>query len=235
MNNIFKKYISKEITQNPYKNNTCDKYEVDNWLISDFIVKRLIPVVGVRPFPIEEILFLINTVLKHKPTHIFEWGTNVGKSARIFHEISKNFGLRFVIHSIDLPDNIAHSEHPKNKRGVLVKNMSGVNLHIGDGLTTALDLYDKITTKIRPLFFLDGDHSYESVKRELESITKNVKNPIIIIHDTFFQSSESGYNIGPYRAVQYILKKYPSKYKFNATTSGLPGITLLHTKNAKKI
>ncbi len=230
MMNIFSKFVKKRFN-NPVLNKNCTEFEIDNWIVSDFILRRLIPIVDVKPFPINELFLMITTILKYKPTHIFEWGTHVGKSARIFYETTSAFNIECKIHSIDLPDDVNHIEHPKSRRGRLVRNIKSVHLHQGDGLNISLKIYKEINTKCRPLFFLDGDHSYESVKRELEGIIKKVSNPIILVHDTFYQSKESGYNVGPYNAIQDIILKYPSKYKLISLDTGLPGMSLLYTNN----
>jgi len=219
--------------ENSILNKNCTEFEVNNWIVSDFVLKKLIPVIGIKPFPLNELFFMTTTVLKFNPTHIFEWGTHIGKSARIFYEIIKSFNIKCEIHSVDLPDEIHHIEHPKNKRGKLVRGIKEVHLHQGDGLDISLKIYKEINGECRPLFFLDGDHSYESVKRELEGITKEVSNPIILVHDTFYQSKESNYNIGPYKAIQDITLKYPNKYKVNSPDIGLPGMSLLYINNRR--
>ena len=43
-----------------------------------------------------------------------------------------------------------------------------------------------------------------------------------------YQSSESGYNIGPYNALQEILTAYPDKYSTISVQTGLPGMSLLY-------
>ena len=121
-----------------------------------------------------------------------------------------------------------HIEHPKENRGLLVKGIKEVNLHLGDGLENALQIVsDCKNDNFRPLFFIDGDHSYESVKRELEGIIKNVPQANILLHDTFYQSEESGYNVGPYKAVVDVLAGMPNRYKIISQNIGLPGMTLL--------
>ncbi len=159
--------LTRRKTQDPAVNVNCTEFEVNNWIISEFIFQKLVPIVGVTPYPINELALMVSAVCRLKPTHIFEWGTNIGKSARIFYEIVKHFGLSTEIHSIDLPDEIDHHEHPKAKRGVLVKGISDVRLYKGDGLETALEIYRKIRETCRPLVFIDGDHSYALVKREI--------------------------------------------------------------------
>jgi hypothetical protein len=39
----------------PAMNIRCSEFEVDNWLISEFIVKKLIAVAGTHPYPIAEL------------------------------------------------------------------------------------------------------------------------------------------------------------------------------------
>ena len=225
---ILNNFIKPNNLSNPVVNDNCSEFEVNNWLISEFILNKVIPIVGIKPFPINELLLMVATVCRLKPSYIFEWGTHVGKSARIFYETCAYFNIKTIIHSVDLPDNVEHVEHPKDKRGILVKNIDRVILHQGDGLTTALKICKKNSIKKNILFFLDGDHEYQSVKRELMGIMKNLPEANILIHDTFYQSSKSGYNIGPYKAVNTVLKLLPNSYKVYSTKLGLPGMTLLY-------
>lgn len=218
----------KEKRINPAKNTNCTEFEVDNWNISRFVIKKLIPIVELNPFPLNELCLLSSTVCYFKPTHIFEWGTSVGKSAKIFYETAKYYHIPIEIHSIDLPDDIYHIEHPGYNRGKLVKGLKNVILHQGDGLEKSLDIIKNIQREIRPLFFIDGDHSYESVKRELSGIISRVPNATILIHDTFYQSTEASYNIGPFKAVDEIFNSPNNQYKKIELNTGLPGMTLLY-------
>jgi cephalosporin hydroxylase len=211
----------------PAKNTQCTEFEVDNWATSEFIYKKLIPIVGIHPYPIAELNLMVAATCRLKPQQVFEWGTNIGKSARIFYETGKKFGIPLEIHSIDLPDNLDHQEHPRSKRGYMVKGYAGVLLYQADGLSKAIELYQRNPQK-RTLVFIDGDHSYESVLRELHGVTKAMPNADILLHDTFFQSEQSGYNIGPYNAVKEVLAAMPGEYRELSTTTGLPGMTLLY-------
>lgn len=230
---VKKLFINSEKFKDPVLNKQCTEFEVDNWIISRFIVDKLIPIVGVHPFPINEQMLMIASVCRIKPTHIFEWGTNIGKSARIFYETSQAFDIDAEIHSIDLPDTIDHAEHPQHQRGKMVKGIKSVFLHHGDGLDTSLQLYKNIRERgCRPLFFLDGDHSYESVIRELSGILNNIPEAVTLIHDTFYQSPESGYNIGPSKAIEDAISSLPeNKYRVISQNLGLPGMTLLWQGN----
>jgi cephalosporin hydroxylase len=206
------------------------EFEVNNWDLSAFIVRKIIPVVGVHPFPLNELSLMVAAVAGVNPTHIFEWGTHIGKSARIFYETCKFLNIDTEIHSVDLPDDVQHVEHPHSKRGKLVKGKKNIFLHLGDGVNVSLDIYRNLNKEARVLFYLDGDHSYETVSRELFSIISTVKNPHIVLHDTFCQSPESGYNIGPAMAIEDAMKQFSQiKFKRIETKTGLPGMTYLYT------
>ena len=205
-------------------------FETNNWILSEFVVNRLVPVLGVHPFPLNELMLMAGAVCRFRPSQIFEWGTNIGVSARVFNETALHFKVPLEVHSTDLPPEIGHAEQPGATRGRLVKNKPGVFLHLGDGLETSLSIYRSRSVTGRVLFFIDGDHGYDSVKRELESILQNVPDAIVLLHDTFYQSPDSNYNIGPFQAVQDVLKNPPStrEYKTIVTNTGLPGMTLIY-------
>lgn len=231
LKNIIKNILNKK-DKKVLVNKNFTEFEVNNWILSDFIVDKIIPIVGTHPFPLNELLLMSGAVCYIKPTHIFEWGTHFGKSARIFYETIQYFNIQSEIHSIDLPDNIEHNEHPHKERGKFVKNIKQVNLHQGDGLNTSLSMLNNIKNeKIVPLFFLDGDHSYESVKKELNNIFEKYPKSNMLIHDTFFQSKDSNYNIGPYEAVAEFLQNKENLFTLINTNTGLPGMTLLLNKN----
>lgn len=225
---ILSNFIRPNNLSNPVINDDCSDFEVNNWLVSEFILNKIVPVVGIKPYPLNELSLMVAAVCRLQPSHIFEWGTHVGKSARIFYETCAYFNIKTTIHSIDLPDNVEHVEHPKDQKGKLVKDFDRVILHQGDGLTEALKICKKNSINKNILFFLDGDHEYRSVERELTGIIKNIPEANILIHDTFYQSSKSGYNIGPFKAINTVLKLLPNSYRVFSTKLGLPGMTLLY-------
>lgn len=232
MKTLAKKILSKlgVSTTVAAPNSGATEFEVNNWAISDFVLTRLVPIVGVHPYPLNELMLMVGAICRFQPTHVFEWGTNVGASGRVFYESAKHFKIPLEIHSIDLPSEIGHIEHPGNRRGKLVRGKRGVFLHLGDGLETSLAIYRTLPKNCRALFFVDGDHSYESVKRELEAIVTHVAEPKVLLHDTFFQSPDSGYNVGPHLAVRDVLEKVPAgrRLKMMETKTGLPGMTLVY-------
>jgi len=216
------------IYADPIINPNCSEFEINGYTISEFIIKELVPVIGIHPYPLNELFLMVSSICRLKPTHIFEWGTNVGISARIFFEISQKFGINSEIHSIDLPDSIEHAEHPHYNRGKFVKGIKGVKLYQGDGLAKSLEICANIDKDFNALFFIDGDHGYGTVKRELTAIIEAVPGANILLHDTFYQSSESGYYIGPYQAIVDTLTDMPDKYSVISTNMCLPGMTLLY-------
>ena len=227
---MLKNFLKKTEYKDPALNLNSTEFEVNNWIVSEFVANRLVAVAGIHPFPLNELMLMTSAVCRFKPELIFEWGTNVGKSARIFFEIINTFKIECHIHSIDLPDDVFHNEHPKKNRGKMVKGIDKVTLHQGDGLMRSLELYNEKKPGGNVLFFVDGDHSYESVKKELEEILKNIPGAVVLLHDTFYQSEDSGYNIGPYKAIEDVLGANKNQYKIIATNTGLPGMTLLYKK-----
>lgn len=222
---------NKPVLPKPYQDpvkNPEGEFEVDNWEISDFVLSRLIPAVGFHPFPLNELMLMTAAVCRFRPEMIFDWGTHIGKSPRVFFEATQAFGIKAEIHSIDLPDEEEHQEHPHNERGKLVRGLD-VRLHQGDGVTTAVQLYNSRRDNPKTLFFVDGDHEYDTVRRELETILKSVKDPVILLHDAFYQIAISKYNIGPHQAIEDVLEKMSIKCKRIDTMTGLPGMTLLHS------
>lgn len=221
------KIFSDKPFADPVVNDGCTFLEINNWTLSKFVIERLVPQVGIHPFPLNEQMLMTAAVCRIKPTHILEWGTNIGASARIFHEICRAFSLNAEIHSIDLPDHERHEEHPGLQRGRLVRGIPQVRLHQGDGLKVSLDIIAKALQPVRAFFFLDGDHGYDSVRRELATIIRSSTAAGILVHDTFYQSDASGYNIGPYRAVQDVITETGADFEMYSQNIGLPGMTFL--------
>jgi cephalosporin hydroxylase len=211
----------------PARNPTASEFEVDLWTLSRFLLEKIVPVVGTHPYPLNELLLMSGAACWIKPSVVFDWGTHIGASARIFYECNKTFKLDYEIHSIDLPPNAIHVEHPGKEHGMLVRGLAKVHLHRGNGVEVALEQWQKLGRPKRPLFFVDGDHAYESVRDELNQIFSTVPDASALAHDTFFQSEESNYNVGPARAIDEIIRKFPQRFRVVKSGLGLPGMTLL--------
>jgi len=211
----------------PVRNPGGDVLEVDIWVLSEFILDHVVPVLGVRPYPLNEQLLAVAAACRIKPSVVFDWGTHIGASARLFHECAKAFNLAYEVHSIDLPPDASHVEHPREEHARLVRGLAGVHLHRGDGVTVALEQWNRLDRPARPLFFVDGDHAYASVLRELSAVFEAIGDASALVHDTFFQSAESGYNVGPARAIEDVVARFPARFMVIKSGLGLPGMTLL--------
>jgi hypothetical protein len=211
------------------RNPQASEFEVDLWVLSDFVLDTIVPIVGVRPYPLNELLLMTAAACRLRPSVVFDWGTHIGVSARIFYECGKAFKLGYEVHSIDLPLDGTHVQHPGQEHGRLVRGIGNVHLHHGNGVKVALDIWRKLGQPDRPLFFVDGDHAYESVRDELTEIFSASVDASALAHDTFFQSSDSNYNVGPARAVDDVVESFPGRFKVIKSGLGLPGMTLLAT------
>lgn len=200
--------------------------EADKWALSEFILQKLEPVVGVHPYPLDELLLMCSTLAYFKPEIIIEWGTHYGKSARIFYEAAAYLNLRTKIHSVDLSRDKEHVEniHEASQRGMFVRGLP-VTLHLGDGLTVARQVLQTEKPGL-PLFFVDGDHGFTSVRNELNGIKEMAPHAVILVHDTFLQGTESGYNCGPYEATNEFTTQH--QLPLQSTILGLPGMSLTY-------
>ena len=82
------------------------------------------------------------------------------------------------------------------------------------GSRIALTVYAQNQAIIdRPLFFLDGDHSYFAVYREIALIDRMVPNAVMLIHDT---------NDGPGEACQkWVQDQQRHRYTFIEGRTGI--------------
>jgi cephalosporin hydroxylase len=201
--------------------------EVNKWNVSAFLIKRVISIVGITPFPLDELMLMVSVCVVFKPELIIEWGTNVGKSARIFYEIVKYYKIKSEILSIDLPTEIKHLENIKSRRAKFVKRKN-VSLYLGDGSEEASKIVDKRKQSLKGfvLYFLDGDHSFDTVSRELTTLYNLYPKVLFLIHDTFFQKECSHYNVGPHRAIAWFLSTH-KEWRSLSCNLGLPGMTFL--------
>lgn len=214
--------------ESPIRNPACAEFEIDAWQVSRFVAEKLVPIVGAHPFPLHELMLMVGAVCLVRPTHIFEWGTHIGKSARAFYETVTHFHIPCELHSVDLPDDVPHVEHPADARGGMVRGLSRVHLHQGDGVDVALRIWRTAGQPKRVLFFLDGDHAEDSVYRELSTIVAAAPSPSALVHDTFYQSMPSGYNTGPHQAVSRVLHSQGDRFKRVDSGLGLPGMTFIY-------
>ena len=112
-----------DVWPDPVRNPAASEFEVDLWILSRFLLEKIVPVVGTHPYPLNELLLMTAAACRLKPSVVFDWGTHIGVSARIFYECDKAFKLDYEIHSVDLPPDASHVEHPGQEHGRLVKGL----------------------------------------------------------------------------------------------------------------
>jgi cephalosporin hydroxylase len=140
-------------------------------------------------YPEGELEFMCDTVESLRPDCIFEWGTGSGASGRIFSEATHIIDDVFIpLVTVELPDELSplESQHPRERTGQHLPSRARISALRGDGVTLALTMW---ATNFeggyhKPLFFIDGDHSYFAVYREIALIDRMVPNAVIILHDT---------------------------------------------------
>ncbi|MBI5690280.1 MAG: class I SAM-dependent methyltransferase [Verrucomicrobia bacterium] len=199
------------------------RLECDAPELGRFVWHRLLPVVETSPYPPHELMLMCAVVVHLRPDVIVEWGTHLGVSARVFHEVAQAYGVATQVHSIDLPPGVAHAEHPGDRRGLLVRHLP-VTLHEGDGPVVAQAL---LRHARNPLVFIDGDHRYESVLRDGRLVLQAAPNAALLFHDTFFQPG-SGYNHGPHDSIRVLLREFGREdCQVIEAALGLPGLMLV--------
>lgn len=166
--------------------------------------QELIESLMIPGYGFDEVGFIEETLLLLKPDFIGEWGTNRGSSARIFYELTQLHEISCKIHTVELPAVLAQLDpaHSGASTGALLADIP-VTCHQGDGVTEALEQY-ALSKTVRPLFFLDGEHLYENVFREIVSVNRYDPDAWMLIHDT---------RHGPGIAAEQYNNRFPAHYE----------------------
>lgn len=140
--------------------------------------------IGLPAYGDDEVVFVADVMKRHRPTHVFEWGTNVGASARLFYECARILGFPCEVHTTELPIELAHldRDHPGHRYGQWIKELP-IHTYRGDGLMESLRLNDYLLPE-RPLFFLDGSHEHMTVLGELTWVSWAAPKAVLLVHDT---------------------------------------------------
>lgn len=192
--------------------------------LGKFVWFRLLPVVGVMPFPPHELMLMCAAVVCLRPNLVVEWGTHIGVSARVFWEANRRYHIGCTIHSIDLPERVRHFEHPGRMRGRLVRGRD-VILHQGDGLEIACGII-RDSGDPEPLVFIDGDHAKATVLREATTLWTLFPRAAILFHDTFIDPTTPEAN-GPGEALHEVLNSIDRPAFTLEAGLGKPGMTLV--------
>ena len=207
--------------------------EADAGQLDNFVLEKILPKTAL-PYPFAEISLMALVVDRVKPTHIFEWGTSIGSSAKIFHHITESLGMDIPIHTWDLPEDISHGQHPGEDHAKLAKGLARVHFHRDDGLRGALAQYQiekNKNPKTRPLFFVDGDHSYKSVIREITGLISVQDEFHLLAHDTFVQKPDvKGQSRESWVGCPTALELAAQDYRWLNVGFGNPGMAYLWGK-----
>lgn len=146
---------------------------------------------GLPAYGNQEVEFFENVLGRLRPTHVFEWGTNVGASARLFHEASLELNYKCEVHTVEIPDDLAllDRDHPGQRYGQWIEGLP-IHTHRGFGLIESIRLHKELGPE-RALFFLDGNHSYGVVLAELEEVAALDPGAVMMVHDTILYTGEA--------------------------------------------
>lgn len=152
---------------------------------TDRIASR-IEAMGLGAYGLDELRFMVDTVLDAEPAFIGDWGTNLGVSARVFRETAVMARLDTTVVTVDLPPELEalDRDHAGWRTGSVLRGVEGVECLFGDGVTTTLMRWAQLGRPERALFFLDGDHARDAVYRELRMIHRLAPRAVALVHDT---------------------------------------------------
>ena len=204
--------------------------EANSAELDRFVLEKILPKTGLL-YPFAEISLMALVVSRVRPTHIYEWGTNIGGSAKIFHVITEALQMDTAIHTWDLPEDVPHGQHPGKEHGKLARGLPRVHFHRDDGLQGALGAMESERNQhpgFRPLFFVDGDHSYASVIREITGLISVQDEFHLLAHDTFVQKPDTkGQSRESWIGCPTALEALAQGYRWLNVGFGNPGMAYL--------
>jgi predicted O-methyltransferase YrrM len=142
----------------------------------------------------EEIGRLAEIVYSSKPATILEIGTAAGGTLFLFASLAPQDAL---IVSVDLPFGMYGGGYPVWKIPLyksFAREMQTIELIRGD--SHSLETFEQLKGVLRgrsiDFMFIDGDHTYEGVKKDFESYSRLMsENGIVAFHDIVPDRSES--------------------------------------------
>lgn len=153
----------------------------------------------------DELLCLLEQVIKISPKRILEIGTDQGHSIKTWMDA---FEPEIVV-GVDLHEN---AKVPPG--AVMIRGNSNL-FHVADLVKTAIPVVD--------FLFIDGNHMEHAVERDFELYSPMVrKGGIVALHDVFIEDNNS---VEVYRFWNKVKKSYPySEFHFTGGT----GVGLLY-------
>lgn len=164
----------------------------------------------------EEIIKLMGILQKQKPKYVLEIGTAGGGSLFMLSQVIEDDA---VLISVDLPNGQFGGGYPENRISLynsFAKASQKIELIRKDShsLESLKSVKMILKNKNLDFLFIDGDHSYEGVKKDFELYAPLVKkNGLIAFHDIVPGSIE---NVG---GVPIFWKELKERYKHEEIVS----------------
>lgn len=156
---------------------------------AEAIPEAVIEPQGVYELPQEECRCMAKLVVALAPRHVFEIGTNHGRTTRLIAELAP---ADSHVYTLDLPqDQMLRGKHFDQARLDLIGDAfrnhpvrSKITQLYGNSLTFDFSRY----AGQMDLIFVDGDHSYEGVKSDTENALKMLAPGGVIVWDDYIQT-----------------------------------------------
>ena len=183
----------------------------------------------IKPLQVkDEILELLNVLDKEKPKIILEIGTNIGGNLFLFSQIAPSDAS---IISVDLPGGMFGGGYPRWRIPLfkmLIRGKQKLFLVRADSHhpQTKKRVNSILQGREIDFLFIDGDHTYEGVKRDFEVFSPLVKKSgLIAFHDILPVQGHSG--CGVHRLWAEIDSDNESREFIGDADQGWAGIGLL--------
>lgn len=179
-----------------------------------------------------ELLKFLNLLKSHKPKYILEIGTASGGTLFLFSRIASKDA---VIISVDLPGGKHGGGYPSWKIPLYEAFvLSGQKIHLIRANSHYKSTLNKVINILKDkkldLLFIDGDHSYEGVKKDFEMYNALVNdNGIIAFHD-IVEFRPKNTNLDVYKFWNEIKVKYNFEEYVEDKNQNWAGIGILNEK-----
>ena len=185
------KIVSLVIRKRANNCRTLDEYVSFPYDVSRFLMLHSL---SIRPLQIyDEIVDLMSILARRKPKFILEIGTANGGTLFLWTRIADE---NAKIISIDLPGGPFGGGYPESKTA-LYRSFARYNQKIylirkdSHDISTFHTVKSILKNNNLDFLFIDGDHTYEGVKKDFEMYSKLVrKGGIIALHDIVHGSPE---------------------------------------------
>jgi len=148
-----------------------------------------------------EIAGLLKILIERKPEYILEIGTYAGATLFLFSQVASQ---NAQIISIDLPGGSHGGGYPEWKKPIFKKFASPAQKIIlirddSHRFATLKRVKRTLKNKKLDLLFIDGDHTYQGVKRDFRLYNSLVKdNGLIVFHDIVTHPPESNCEVSKF-------------------------------------